>query len=118
MSSMGEKFEDRLRKARLDKGLSQSELAARSGLQPSAVSHFETGTRAPSFENLKRLSDALGVSIDFLLGRQTESSAAGPVAQKLFRNFEKMTPADQETIAAMAEMLRRRYEENREKHED
>ena len=110
---MPEKFEDRLRKARQDKGLSQADLAKRAKLQPSAVSHFETGTRAPSFENLRRLADALGVSIDFLLGRQTDGEAAGPVAQKLFRNFEKMTSDDQETIAEMAEMLRRKSAERR-----
>lgn len=110
---MSEKFEDRLRKARQDKDLSQAELAERAGFQPSAISHFETGARSPSFENLRRLADALGVSIDFLLGRQTEDSAAGPLAQKLFRDFEKMTPTDQETIAEMAEMLRKKSAKKR-----
>lgn len=110
---MSDKFEGRLRKARQIKGLSQAELAKRAGFQPSAISHFETGARSPSFENLRRLADALGVSIDFLLGRQTGDSAAGPLAQKLFRNFEKMTPTDQETIAEMADMLRKKSAKKR-----
>jgi len=110
---MPEKFEERLRKARQDKGLSQADLAKKASLQPSAVSHFETGTRSPSFENLRRLADALGVSIDYLLGRQTDEEAAGPVAQRLYRNFEKMTSDDQETIAEMAEMLRRKSVQRR-----
>ncbi len=102
---MSEKFEDRLRKTRQERGLSQTDLAKRAGFQPSAISHFETGTRSPSFENLRRLADALGVSIDYLLGRQAESTAAGPVANRLHRNFEKMSSSDQEIIAAMAEAL-------------
>lgn len=110
---MSERFEERLRRARLDKGLSQAELAGRAGFQPSAVSHFETGTRSPSFENLKRIADALAVSADYLLGRQGESTAAGPVADKLFRNFERMSADDQETIAEWAEMLARKSSKRR-----
>ena len=45
------------------------ELAERTGFHPSAVPHFETGQRAPSFDNLKRLADALDVTTDYLLGR-------------------------------------------------
>ena len=37
--------------------------------QASAISHFETGTRKPSFDNLRRLADALDVTTDYLLGR-------------------------------------------------
>ncbi|MGD8450529.1 MAG: helix-turn-helix transcriptional regulator [Phycisphaerae bacterium] len=102
---MSENFADRLRKIRLERGLSQTDLAKRARFQPSAISHFETRTRSPSFDNLRRLADALGVSIDYLLGRQSESTAAGPVADRLHRNFEKMSSSDQEFIAAMAEEL-------------
>ena len=66
---MSELFPDRLRAARQLRAFSQSELADKAGLQPSAVSHFETGRRAPSFDNLKALSDALQVTTDYLLGR-------------------------------------------------
>jgi transcriptional regulator with XRE-family HTH domain len=37
----------RLREARELRDLSQSELAERAKLQPSAISHFESGTRKP-----------------------------------------------------------------------
>ena len=49
--------------------MSQADLADKTGLQPAAVSHFETGQRSPSFENLKKLADALSISVDYLLGR-------------------------------------------------
>ncbi len=114
---MSEKFQDRLRKARQDKGLSQSELAERAGFQPSAISHFETGTRAPSFDNLRKLADALGVSIDYLLGRQAESTAAGPVAEQLYRDFKKLSSSDQETVAGMAKMLAEKHARQREQRE-
>ncbi len=98
----------RLKGAREDRGLSQSDLAERAGFQPSAVSHFETGRRAPSFENLKRLADALGVSTDFLLGRMDQPTGSGPVAKQIFRDLGNMSPADQEAVAAMAAALAKR----------
>ena len=100
-----------LRKVRENQNLSQSDLAKKSGFEPSAISHFETGKRAPSFENLKRLADALSVSIDYLLGRTEEPSSSGPVAEKLFRNFGNMSAEDQDTISKMVEMLAKKNKE-------
>jgi transcriptional regulator with XRE-family HTH domain len=62
-------FGQRLASIRQVRGLSQSELAAKTGLEPSAVSHFETGRRLPSMGNLKVLCDALDISADYLIGR-------------------------------------------------
>jgi transcriptional regulator with XRE-family HTH domain len=111
---MPEPFGDRLRHSREEKGLSQAELAQKTGFQPSAISHFESGRRAPSFDNLKKLADALAVSIDYLLGRESLPTTAGPVAEKLFRNFERMSAEDQDDLAKFAALLadknRRRQE--------
>lgn len=64
---MVETFADRLRKARDNRGLSQSELARETRMQPSAISHFEAGRRRPSFNNVRALASALRVSADYLL---------------------------------------------------
>lgn len=101
-------FPERLRAARDRRGVSQADLAAKSGFEPSAISHFESGRRSPSFENLRRLADALNVSTDYLLGRDEHVGAAGPAAQKLYRNAEKLTERDLEQIADFAEMLARK----------
>jgi transcriptional regulator with XRE-family HTH domain len=111
---MPESFPELLRKTREGKGLSQSELAHKAGFQPSAISHFESGRRAPSFENLRRLADALSVTIDYLLGRVTDPTSAGPVAEQLFRDFEKMSSDDQENLAKIAKMLADKNEQRNE----
>lgn len=98
-------FCERLRTARESKRLSQTDLAKRADLQPSAVSHFETGRRLPSFENLKRLADALNVTIDYLLGRAEEPRTSGPVVEELFRDFAQMSAEDQENLVRFAKML-------------
>lgn len=101
-------FPDRLRKIREEKGLNQAQLAEKTGLQPSAISHFEKGRRSPSFDNLRVLADSLGVSTDHLLGRETLPGLSGPAIQRVFRNAEKMTERDLETLAEFAELLARK----------
>jgi transcriptional regulator with XRE-family HTH domain len=98
-------FSETLRKTRLERGLNQAELAVKCGFKPSAISHFEAARRAPSFENLRRLADALNVTIDYLLGRQPAPQTVGTQAEQLFRNFDQMTADDQETLSSMAEIL-------------
>ena len=58
----------RLIMARDNMKWTQSQLAHAAGLQPAAISHFETGERLPSVRNLIRLSKALQVPTDWLLG--------------------------------------------------
>ena len=105
---MAEIFAERLRAARELRKMSQGDLAAKSGLQPSAISHFETGGRSPSFENLKRLADALNVTTDYLLGRSENPTLSGPFAAKLYRHGEKMTDEDLKAWEMMGETLARK----------
>ncbi len=62
-------FPQCLRATRESRNLTQDDLAEKSGLQASAVSHFECGRRSPSLANFIALCDALRVSADSLLGR-------------------------------------------------
>lgn len=104
MSIGTEVFPQRLRAARELRGLSQGELALKARLQPSAVSHFETGTRRPSFDNLRRLADALGITTDYLLGRVNEVEALAG-ADQLHRHFSAMTSADRDMAEKMMALL-------------
>lgn len=59
----------RLKAARIAKGVTQTELAARIGLTAQAVSSFEKGTKEPKMEMVKRIAEALGISVAELYGR-------------------------------------------------
>jgi transcriptional regulator with XRE-family HTH domain len=98
MSSPSETFARRLKAARELRQLNQAELAERAGLQATAISHFETGTRRPSFDNLRRLADALEVTTDYLLGRSADPTVSSGAADALFRDYAKLTAHDR-TIA-------------------
>ena len=97
-------FPDRLRNAREYRGLTQGELAERAGLQPSAISHFETGARKPSFDNLRLLADTLDVATDYLLGRVVEfKELAG--ADTLHRHYSELKDTDRKFADELITLL-------------
>ena len=108
-----EVFPVRLRTARAARNLSQSKLARLANLQPSAVSHFETGTRKPSFDNLKRLADALRVTTDYLLGRTDLMDASAATVDKLHRHYSGLSAEYQEMADEFIEMLAQKAQRKR-----
>lgn len=59
---------DKLRSLRIEKKLTQKQVADRIGLAISAVSSYESGSRYPSYEALIKLANIFHVSTDYLLG--------------------------------------------------
>lgn len=63
-------FSERLRRRRMELGLSGKELAARVHISRPYMSQLEKGLREPSPELLNRLADELDISVDMLwMGR-------------------------------------------------
>ena len=98
-------FPTRLRTAREHRELSQGELADRAGLQASAVSHFETAGRKPSFDNLKKLADALNISTDYLLGRTVEMEGSAKTGERLHRHYAGLSTEYQEMADEFLKIL-------------
>lgn len=59
---------DKLRSLRMEKKLTQKQVADRIGLAISAVSSYESNNRYPSYEVLIKLARIFHVSTDYLLG--------------------------------------------------
>jgi transcriptional regulator with XRE-family HTH domain len=53
---------------RKEKGWSQTELANESGVSREIIGKYERGEAVPSVDFAKRIADALGVSLDYLVG--------------------------------------------------
>jgi len=103
-------FSKRLQERRDALDLSQEELAKAAKLQATAISHFETGARKPSFDNLRKLADALETTVDYLMGRTDSRDAALAVGDQLYRDYEKLSARDRETAREMMASLARRAE--------
>ena len=59
---------DKLRSLRIEKNLTQKQVADRIGLAISAVSSYESGSRYPTYDTHIKLARMFHVSTDYLLG--------------------------------------------------
>lgn len=100
-------FQERLRAARELRKWSQGQLAEKASMPPSSIAHFESGSRKPSFDTLRRLANALEVATDYLLGRVEDPSLA-QAADPLFRDVSKLTGNDRELAKDFLKMLAER----------
>jgi len=102
----GRIFPRRLRRAREERGWSQADLAARAGLQQSALSHYENGARRPSFANLRRLARSLEVSTDFLIGHASSPPAPPRSPEEaLAEQIGRLRPSDRELLRGLVASL-------------
>lgn len=61
-------FDDRLKKLRLARSMSQSEISEQLDIKPRTYISYECNQREPNSEVLKKLALFFGVSADYLLG--------------------------------------------------
>ena len=64
---------ERLKNARKAKGFTQEKLASLVSVSRQAYSSYETGTRDPDTRTLSQIAINLDVSVDYLLGKVTQS---------------------------------------------
>jgi transcriptional regulator with XRE-family HTH domain len=63
MTQLRTQFAERLKTLRIEKQLTQEQLAKLTGLSTSFISSMERGINAPSFETLESLAKALDVPV-------------------------------------------------------
>lgn len=88
---------ERLRELRIDKGLSQQNLADMIGASKSLISCYENGKRTPSLENIISFMEIFGVSPDYLLG-------ADHLIKTATREDERYLPITNEEITFINEI--------------
>lgn len=64
---------ERISFLRIQKGMSQAELAQKLHLSPSTLGSYEQGRRTPSVNILVALADEFDVSVDYLASGRVES---------------------------------------------
>lgn len=83
---------ERLRAARTKKGLSQRELAERTGMEQSQISRIEKGEKGASVENLAALARELGTTVSYLVGDEHQATRyeydAGNPARLILADYD------------------------------
>ncbi len=95
-------FAQRLKKARTDKGFSQTELANQVGIHYTQIGRYETKGAQPSAEVLSKMANALEVSSDYLTNGTSDDLAESSLTDKellnQFKQIEKMPEAKRSVV--------------------
>lgn len=93
MMNLGEK----LRALRLERRITQTQLAERIGISKAMISSYELEQRQPSYAVLIKLAAYFGVAVDFLLG----------IEKKRTVDVEGLSEKEIEVIVKMVDVLRK-----------
>lgn len=67
-------FKDRLRQLRIERNLTQAEIAKAIGVSSATIGNYEQGTREPrNNEMWQKLADYFNVSVDYLMNKENAS---------------------------------------------
>lgn len=82
-------FKDRFKALRLEKDLTQDEIAAKFDLTKTAISRYERGKNKPRFEMLDNMADFFDVNIDYLSG-----------SSDVRRPYPRIAPEEEDRLGA------------------
>ena len=89
---------NRIKELRESLGIQQKALAIDLGFAQPTISDWEAGKKMPSAKSTLKLADYFGVSVEYLLGRETEKPPA--IERKRPEPQYKITPAEYRIILA------------------
>jgi transcriptional regulator with XRE-family HTH domain len=98
-------FGKKIKELRTKKGLTLDQLASATGSSKSYIWELENkDPPRPSAEKLATIAEALGVTTDYLIGRE-EVTLADAEDKAFFREYSQMSDDTREKIRAMARLL-------------
>lgn len=106
---------EKLKKLRMERGLSQQALAEKFNLTQQSIYKYENGLAEPDIETLKNFAVFFGISIDYLVDVSDHSSIDDMLTTlrpterevRLMQNFRYLTPEMQNSIELIVEQLNR-----------
>ena len=98
-------FGERLKKARLEKGFSKSDLAREINVHYSQIGRYEEKGAQPAGDILARLANALEVSSDYLMNGTSDDLADSSLTDKellnQFKIIEKLPENDKNVVKVL-----------------
>ncbi|QWT54864.1 helix-turn-helix domain-containing protein [Christensenella sp. MSJ-20] len=112
-------MENRIKKIRLENGVSQKVIAAYLDVPVTTYASYEQGKSQPSSERLIKLADYFNVSVDYLLGRtpyKRPTDDPSLVWGYVTPTGRELTPEEQEEAKKFIDMMVRAHDaENQDK---
>lgn len=105
-------FPEKLREARLRRGLTQGQLSKKVGADVQRISKYERGVLVPTTKLLVRLADALDVNLDYLL-RGGEDRPGGeirdPEPLERFTQIDALPEEDRDVLKTLLEAFIKKH---------
>lgn len=108
----GETFGRRLARLRKEAGYSQRALAEEIGISYRMVAYYEAQTSHPPAHLLPTIADALGLTVDQLLGHRSVRTKKSPTNERLLRQLrqvEKLPPHARRSVLEHIDGLVAKY---------
>lgn len=86
-------------------GMTQAELCNKSGITKGALSSYLSGKYFPKQKALEALSDALNVSINYLMGYEEEMEAEKQAEAILMEKIRKLSPTTRAALEKVVDAL-------------
>jgi transcriptional regulator with XRE-family HTH domain len=90
---------ERLKEIREKRGLSKKELALKIGVSPSTITRYEKDGRIPKLTILQKISEALNVPINYLLGKEEDVKIGTSLS------IEDLSDLPEEAIRSIQEFI-------------
>lgn len=103
-----------IQKARKDQHMTREELADRVGISTTFCANLECGNKMMSVETLDKLSEALGVSTDYLMGKTSDNSRIQNIVLMLKDQPEEVIAFTEKVVRLCVNDLPREIESRKE----
>lgn len=98
------KFNTRLSEILEEKGIKQADLSRKTGLSTALISNYMTGKASPSLDYALKIANALGITLDYLVGRKSDSLSK--VQMALLYDFDLLNEEGQNVLTVVLNSLK------------
>ena len=106
------KIGERIKRCRLALRMNKAQLASKAGLSRPVITYYENRSTKPTLQSLRKLADALGVSVDYLIGLEKDPKD-GPEDFKIRLLFKNVEDLDENEILLMEKLCERILQKNK-----
>lgn len=106
MAAEDKTFGNRLLNLRKERGWSQPELGKQVGTSGAIIGRYERGEITPSIEVAKKLADAFGVTLDFLVGDKDVPNILNDQTMLVrWQEIDALEPSERDRILSVVDSL-------------
>ena len=105
-------FRTRLSEILLEQNLKQADLCWMTGISTALMSKYMTGKASPSLDNAQSIASDLGITLDYLVGREQSYLSLSKAKTALLADYDSLNKEGQNLIMNMLGSLRVTHSKN------